>query len=178
MELKIRIFPDPVLREKSVSVEEFDGELKELATGMVDVMHRYCGVGLAAPQVGILKRVIAIDLFSDQPQNRSPMILVNPVVTAREGEIVWNEGCLSFPGIYQEIKRSEKVRVKAQNVEGDEIVVEGEGLLSVALQHEIDHLDGVLIYDYMSFLKRKLVKSEMKKKRRQLGKDYELGREL
>jgi len=163
---KVCIFPDPALREKARPVTRFDDDLKTLVSDMLETMYASKGVGLAAPQVGESLRICVIDVVDnpDEGQERKPLVIVNPEIVLKEGEIEWNEGCLSFPGIYEDVKRADHVVVKAFNVRGEPITAEGEGLLAVVLQHEIDHLEGVLIYDYMSFIRKRLVKRELKKK--------------
>jgi peptide deformylase len=170
---EIIIFPDPVLREKSRTVTRFDGNLKKLVEDMVETMYLRDGVGLAAPQVGESRRVVTIDARAGMEDEKKPLILINPEIVLREGDIVWNEGCLSFPGIYEEIKRADRVIVNAQDIDGVKFTVEGQGLLAVALQHEIDHLEGILIFDYMSFIRKKLVRRELKRKVEEMKKEAE-----
>jgi len=170
---EIKIFPDPVLREKSRPVILFDEDLRNLVEDMVDTMYLRDGVGLAAPQVGEGLRVVTIDPRVSTEEEKKPLILINPEIVQKEGDIVWNEGCLSFPGIYEEIKRADRVVVNAQDLAGVKFTVEGEGLLAVALQHEIDHLEGILIFDYMSFIRKKLVRRELKKKVEEMQQEVE-----
>lgn len=138
---KIRQLGDEVLRKKSKKVTVFDEKLKELIEDMAETMKWANGVGLAAPQVGILKRVVVIDV------GEGLIELVNPEIMAEEGEVVGVEGCLSIPGITGEVARPKKVKVRAQNSKGEFIELEGEDLLARALCHEIDHLDGILFID-------------------------------
>ncbi|KXG75557.1 Peptide deformylase [Fervidicola ferrireducens] len=138
---KIRQLGDEVLRKKSKKVTVFDEKLKELIEDMAETMKWANGVGLAAPQVGILKRVVVIDV------GEGLIELVNPEIIAEEGEVVGVEGCLSIPGITGEVARPKKVKVRAQNSKGEFIELEGEDLLARALCHEIDHLDGILFID-------------------------------
>lgn len=138
---KIRQLGDEVLRKKSKKVTIFDEKLKELIEDMAETMEWANGVGLAAPQVGILKRVVVIDV------GEGLIELVNPEIIAEEGEVVGVEGCLSIPGITGEVARPKKVKVRAQNSKGEFIELEGEDLLARALCHEIDHLDGILFID-------------------------------
>jgi peptide deformylase len=170
---KVFIFPDPVLREKARPVTRFDDELKRLASDMLETMYASKGIGLAAPQVGQSLRLCVIDVADQQEkgEERKPVALVNPEIVLKEGEIEWNEGCLSFPGIYENIRRAGHVVVKALDVEGKPFTIEGLGLLAVAMQHEIDHLEGILIFDYMSFIRKKLVKRELKKKAEEMAKE-------
>jgi len=165
---KILIFPDPILREKAKPIQKFDEKLASLVADMIETMHHFKGVGLAAPQIGEKLRVCVIHIPPTKEEEKKyptePIILINPEIIEKEGEIEWNEGCLSFPGIYEDIKRSEKIKVNAYDINEKPFTLEAEGLLSVAIQHEIDHLNGILIFDYMSYLKKKMVKREMKKK--------------
>ena len=140
---------NPILRRKSRRVKVFDGELQRLVDDMVETMHAARGLGLAAPQVGVLQRVIVVELPKDEedPQSGKRYVLVNPEIVRREGEEVAEEGCLSIPGYVGLVRRASKVAVRAQTPKGKRIQVEGEGLLARALQHEIDHLDGILYID-------------------------------
>lgn len=137
----IRINGDEVLRKKSKKVDVIDDKVRELLKDMAETMYAADGVGLAAPQVGILKRIVVIDI------GEGLIELINPVIVEQSGEQIEVEGCLSIPGVQGEVKRPEKVTVKAQDANGKEITVHGEGLLAIALCHEIDHLDGVLFID-------------------------------
>lgn len=132
---------DPTLREKSKEVTKFNASLAKLLTNMADTMYDADGVGLAAPQIGVLKRVVVIDV------GEGLLELVNPQIVEQEGEEIAVEGCLSIPGRQGNVKRASKVKVKYQDRDGNEQLVEGEGLLARALQHEIDHLDGILYID-------------------------------
>jgi len=138
---KIRKLGDEVLRKKSKKVTIFDEKLKQLLEDMAETMRWANGVGLAAPQVGILKRVVVIDV------GEGLIELVNPEIVAKEGEVLDIEGCLSIPGVTGEVARPKKVKVRAQNREGEFFEIEGEDLLARALCHEIDHLDGILFID-------------------------------
>jgi peptide deformylase len=138
---RLRFEPDEILRKKSKEVDVVDKKITRLLKDMAETMYKNDGVGLAAPQVGILKRVIVIDA------GEGLIELVNPVITEKSGEQQEVEGCLSIPGVFGEVKRPVKTTVKALNGKGEEITVKGEKLLSVALNHEIDHLNGVLFID-------------------------------
>lgn len=161
--MKIYTHPDPVLREKCTEIDQFDDELTTLVSNMVETMYASDGIGLAAPQVGVARRLIVLDVSSSEDRGRKVLALVNPEITMQEGELEWDEGCLSLPDINGIVTRAEKIRVDAKNLEGEELTLEAEGLLAVALQHEIDHLNGVLFTDHLSPLKRKLVLREYKK---------------
>jgi peptide deformylase len=163
----IRIYPDEALKSKAQKVEEFNQELVDLVNGMFETMYKRGGVGLAANQVGVLKRVLILDLKAGtEEQGKNPIVLVNPEIVASEGEVVKEEGCLSLPGLYRKVKRAQWVKVKAQNLDGEEIEIEGEGLLARALQHEIDHLNGVVFIDRLSPLQKRLALEKFKKLKR------------
>lgn len=134
---------DVILRKKSKPVEEVNDRIREILNDMVETMHKYDGVGLAAPQIGILKRVIVIDLYDD----KGPIKLVNPQIIKEKGEQEVEEGCLSFPNLYGKVVRPAKVIVKAQDETGKEVVIHAKGLLAQVLSHEIDHLEGILFVD-------------------------------
>ena len=154
---EIITYPDPVLREKSEPVEKIDKDIKQLIEDMTETMYASRGIGLAAIQIGVLRRVILVNV------GEGLVVLVNPKILEDEGETQMEEGCLCLPGVMVEVKRSEKVKVKGLNRKGEEIVIHAEGLLARALQHEIDHLKGVLIIDKISKIKRELVTSKLKK---------------
>ena len=163
----IRRYSDPVLREKALPVQEITDIERKLAADMLATMYASpIGVGLAAPQVGVLKRLIVIDVDRDNPEEAS-LVLFNPKIQSMEGEHIEEEGCLSFPGITADVKRATKVVVTAQDIEGEPIQVEGENLLARALQHEIDHLDGILFIDYVRGLKRQLLRGRLRKLQQQ-----------
>ena len=140
---QIRLENDEILRKRSREVEEVDDRIKELLDDMIDTMHEYNGVGLAGPQVGILKRVIVIDLYDGNP----PLKLVNPKIIKQKGEQEVDEGCLSFPNEYAKMIRPAEVTVEALDENGKKVKIKAEGLLAQALSHEIDHLDGILFID-------------------------------
>lgn len=155
-------YPDPVLAKRGEDVTEFDEELKTLVEEMFESMYAAHGIGLAAPQIGLSKRLTVIDVnFKKDPADK--LVLVNPEIVEREGKQFEEEGCLSLPEIREKVNRAAKVKVRAQNVEGEWFEVEGEELLARAFQHEIDHLDGVLFIDRLSRLKRDLVHRKIKK---------------
>ena len=148
-------FPDPRLRELSQPVGEITDALRELARDMCEVMYDEPGIGLAAPQVGEPVRLIVVDTeWTEEGAERSPLILVNPVLSEPEGKVLWKEGCLSVPDFEAEVERAERVLLRARDLEGDEIAIRAEGLQAVCFQHEIDHLDGKLFIDRISHLKR------------------------
>ena len=166
--LHIRLYSDLVLREKALPVQEITVAERKLAADMLATMYASpIGVGLAAPQVGILKQLIVIDVDRDNSE-RDPLVLFNPKVQSLEGALVVEGECLSFPGITADVKRAAKIVVTAKDINGESIRVEGKDLLARALQHEIDHLDGILFIDYVSGLKRKLLRGKLRKLQRQL----------
>ncbi len=159
---KILKFPADVLQQKAAPVDNIDGEVDALVKDLVDTMYDAPGVGLAAPQVGSGQRIIVLDTDTDNP-GKQLLKLVNPVIVEREGRIVWEEGCLSVFDLTAEVCRSKRVLVKAWTPDQKEIEIEAEDLLAVALQHEIDHLDGKLFIDHISRLKRDLYKRRLRK---------------
>jgi peptide deformylase len=153
--LEIRMMGDPVLRERAAEVEAVDDELRRLARSMFDTMYEAEGVGLAAPQVGVLRRLIVVD---SREQGASPLTLVNPrVVEVAPGTERAEEGCLSIPGLRDVVERPASVVVEGMGLEGQPVRIEADGLLARILQHEIDHLDGVLFLDRVTPLKRRLL---------------------
>lgn len=163
--LDIVIYPDERLRTKAEPVESVNEEIRKLVDDMAETMYAAPGIGLAANQVGVLKRVAVIDIdYTDNSPNL--IVLINPEIIGREGEILWEEGCLSFPEVHEEVIRSKKIRVLALDIEGKPYELEAEGLLSVALQHEIDHLDGKVFIDKLSFLKKRIINRQMAKRRK------------
>lgn len=161
--LRIHQFPEPILRERARPVGAMTDELRRLIHDMVETMYAAPGVGLAAPQVGVSQRIMVLDPDHENP-GRGLLKLVNPEIRRAEGEVSWKEGCLSVPGFTAEVRRAARVEVVAFDENEREIVVEGEGLLAVALQHEIDHLDGKLFIDRISRLKRDLYTRRRRKK--------------
>ena len=162
--LKILEFPDPRLRTVAKKVTVFDNDLKIQVANMFETMYHAPGVGLAATQVNYHQRLIVIDVSSDK---NDPIVLINPEIIARSGEQLLEEGCLSVPEIYAEVARDAEITVKAQNVDGEEYELEASELLSVCIQHEMDHLEGKLFVDYLSPIKRERVRKTLEKQRRQ-----------
>lgn len=166
MILKIVKYPEPVLQQPGEPVTEFNDELHKLVADMFEAMYASQGIGLAAQQVGVAKRVTVIDLSSGKdPEQR--LVLVNPEIIAREGKQYEAEGCLSFPEIHEKVSRAFKVRVRAQDESGKWFEIDGEELLSRCFQHEIDHLDGTLFIFRMSALKRDLTLRKIRKQQRE-----------
>ena len=166
MILKIVKYPEPVLSQPGEPVTEFDAELKKLVDDMFETMYASQGIGLAAPQVSVAKRVTVVDL-SQGKDPAQKLVLVNPEVIFREGKQYEEEGCLSFPEIREKVQRANKVRIRAQDLKGKWFEMDGEELLSRAFQHEIDHLDGMLFIFRMSSLKRDLVLRKIRKMQRE-----------
>ncbi len=155
-------YPDPVLAKPGAPITVFDAKLKTLVDEMFESMYAAQGIGLAAPQISISQRLTVIDCsFKKNPEEK--IVLINPEIIEREGKQVEEEGCLSLPDIREKVQRAAWVKVKAQNVTGEWFEVEGEELLARAMQHEIDHLDGILFIDRLSRLKRDLVLRRIKK---------------
>jgi len=173
-ELPIITYPDPVLTTKAVEVETFDDELRELCKNMIYTMYHAPGIGLAAPQVGISKRLFVIDVEYKRTEtsedsdeytlsNFEPMVFINPVIKKTIGETTYQEGCLSLPGIYEDVKRFEEITVEYQDMNGEKQTIDADELLSICIQHENDHLDGVVFIDRLSMLKRKFFKKKLLK---------------
>jgi peptide deformylase len=166
MVLKILKYPDPILSQRGEPVTEFDGELKKLIADMFETTYASNGIGLAAPQVGISKRLTVIDLsLGKDPAQK--LVLINPEILTSDGKQYEEEGCLSFPDIHEKVSRAFKVRIRAQNENGEWFEMDGEELLSRCFQHEIDHLDGVLFIFRMSALKRSLTQRRIRKLQRE-----------
>jgi len=155
-------YPEPLLKQKSVPVTEFNDELKQLANDMVETMYAAPGVGLAAPQVGVLQRLIILDCSaSDEPDDL--LVAVNPEIIAGEGNSLEEEGCLSVPGYWASVKRHETATIRYQDTDGNFHEREAEGLLAIGMQHEVDHLEGVLFVDRLSPLKRSIFRKKYMK---------------
>jgi peptide deformylase len=153
----VRIYGDPVLRQRAAEVTAHDDELRQLVADLRETMHAYHGVGLAANQVGVAQRVAVVDVPIDD-ERRAAYTLVNPEIVSRSGSEVGEEGCLSIPGIYDDVTRSTRVEVRALDEAGRPFELIAEGYLARAIQHEIDHLDGVLFVDRLSPLKRQFLR--------------------
>lgn len=151
------ILPDPLLRQVSTPIERVDAELQKLADDMLETMYDAPGIGLAAIQVGIARRLLVIDLSKDG-EEKQPLVVINPeIIKSSDARSVYEEGCLSIPDYYAEVERPAQVTVKSIDREGKEQMIEADGLLATCLQHEIDHLNGVLFIDHISRLKREMV---------------------
>jgi peptide deformylase len=157
-------FPDPRLRTRAQPVTKFDADLHRIIDDMLETMYAAPGIGLAATQVDVHQRLVVIDLSADR---NAPLILVNPQILSREGEVATEEGCLSVPGYFDEVKRASKIRVRAQDRDGNVFERDCEELLAVCVQHEMDHIDGKLFVDYLSSLKRERVRKKLEKERKE-----------
>jgi peptide deformylase len=164
--LEILEFPDERLRTVAKPVDRFDAELRQLVDDMVETMYDAQGIGLAATQVNVHRRLLVLDISQNQD---SPRVYVNPEIVASEGTETCEEGCLSVPGIYAEVSRAERITIAAQDVAGQTFREELDGLHAVCVQHEIDHLDGKLFVDYLSPLKRRMVAKKLEKQRKVSG---------
>ncbi|MGE4297467.1 MAG: peptide deformylase [Desulfovibrionaceae bacterium] len=162
MKLTIRTYPDPVLAQKAAEIGEMTPALRELAANMAETMYGDSGIGLAAPQVGESIRMVVVDVTG--PENKAGlMTLINPRIVASEGEVDSEEGCLSLPNLRCTVTRKERVTVQALDLDGKSVTIEADELLAVCLQHELDHLDGVILVDRISRLKRLLYDKKVKK---------------
>ena len=162
--LNILHFPDPRLRNKALPVEKVDDDVRQLAHDMLETMYEAPGIGLAATQVNVQKRVIVIDISEDKSE---PLVLVNPELIETNGEREFQEGCLSVPEAYELVTRADTIRFKALDLDGNPFERDAEGLLATCVQHEIDHLDGKLFVDYLSNLKRDRIRKKLEKHQKQ-----------
>jgi peptide deformylase len=160
--LPILEFPDPRLRTRAQPVEQVDRDLRKLIDDMFETMYAAPGIGLAATQVNVAKRVLVVDISESR---KEPLALINPEILSRDGVEETEEGCLSVPGVYDKVTRAERIRVRALDREGRTIEMDANGLLAVCIQHEIDHLDGKLFVDYLSELKRTRIRKKLEKER-------------
>ena len=154
---------DSVLRKKCLKVENIDETLVTLADDMIETMYAASGLGLAANQVGVTSDLFVIDVGIEK-EKRDPVIIINPVITASEEEVIAEEGCLSIPEVFAQVKRSQHIEVKGYDLKGNELRYEAEGFLARAFQHEMDHLNGVLFWDNLSKVKRDILQRKFKKK--------------
>jgi peptide deformylase len=157
-------YPDKRLRSPGLPVTEFGPELEQLVEDMAETMYAAPGVGLAATQIGELIRLFIIDIATGDDDPSELRVFVNPEIVRRDGTQCWEEGCLSFPGVHEEIERAERVTVRAQDEHGEPFELEADGLLAVAIQHENDHLDGKLMIDHLGLIRKRLVHRSMTKR--------------
>lgn len=161
--LTILHFPDERLRTVAKPVEQVDGALRALIDDMFETMYDAPGIGLAATQINVHKRLIVIDVSEEKDQ---PLVLINPEILEKSGEEEMDEGCLSVPGIYEKVQRADRVKIRALDRNGEPFELDADGLLAVCIQHEIDHLDGKLFVDYLSSMKRQRIKKKLEKQLR------------
>lgn len=160
--LEVLHFPDKRLHLIAKPVEQIDDKIKSLVQDMANTMYEYNGIGLAATQVNVQQRILIIDLSADdEPKNL--LVFINPEIISRDGEVVSEEGCLSVPGVYEKVKRSEKIVCRHMDLDGKIHEIEWNGLMAVCIQHEIDHLNGRVFVEYLSSLKQNFIKKKMKK---------------
>lgn len=178
MVLEVLKFPDPRLREKSEKVTVFDARLKKLSEDMFETMYAERGIGLAAPQVAELQQMLVIDCRPKDPDQArfkledmteleqkidQPLVIINPVIISKRGKTTFEEGCLSVPTFYDEVQRAEWIELEYQDIHGNKKKLQTDGLLAIVIQHEMDHLDGTLFIDHLSFLKSNKIKNQIKK---------------
>jgi peptide deformylase len=176
--LPIVTYPDPVLSTKALPVTDFNADLEKLVKNMLFTMYHAPGIGLAAPQVGVGQRIFVLDVDYDREvvtnpegkdevrmSNFNPMILVNPIISGTSGTTTYEEGCLSVPGVYEEVNRYKSIHVKYQNLKGEMLELEADDLLSICIQHENDHLDGVVFIERLSNLKKNFYKKKLQKEK-------------
>ena len=169
-ERKIIIEPDPILRKKSDDLKQVDNDLRKLLDDMLETMYAAPGIGLAAVQLGILKRLIVIDVSKDKDK-KNPLFLINPEIIFKSDETsVFEEGCLSLPGYFAEIERPAQCQIKYIDYYGKKKELNASGLLATCIQHEIDHLNGILFIDYLSKLKKDMIIKKLSKHKRELNK--------
>jgi len=167
---KIIIEPDTILRKKSESLEKIDSELKRLMDDMLETMYAAPGIGLAAVQVGILKRLIVIDI-SKEKETKNPLFLINPeIVSKSTNTSIYEEGCLSLPGYFAEIERPAECQIEYIDYDGKKKEMKANGLLATCIQHEVDHLNGILFVDYLSKLKKDMIIKKLVKHKKELNK--------
>lgn len=157
-------YPDKRLREPTKPVTAFDAELSQLIDDMAETMYAAPGVGLAAPQIGVARKIFLVDVSTGEGQPSDLRVFINPEIVEEVGKACNEEGCLSFPGVHEEVWRAERVRVRAQDATGKQFELEADGFLAIAIQHEHDHLNGKLMVDHLSMLRRRLVHRSMMKR--------------
>ena len=167
---KILVEPDPFLRRKSKKVEKVDDDVRSLMNDMLETMHDAPGIGLAAIQIGVPKRIIVMDLAKEKEnEKKQPLYFVNPeIITKSEIDLTYEEGCLSVPGQFAEIDRPDRCKIKYLDYDGKEQILNAQGLLATCIQHEIDHLEGILFIDYLSKLKRSMITKKLSKQKKEL----------
>ena len=167
---KIVIEPDPILRKESAPIEKVDNDLRKLLDDMLETMYAAPGIGLAAVQIGILKRLIVIDISKDK-EKKNPLFLINPeIVSKSKNTSMYEEGCLSLPGHFAEIERPSECQINFLDYNGKKKEITAQGLLSTCIQHEVDHLNGILFIDYLSKLKKDMIIKKLVKHKKELDK--------
>ena len=161
---RIRHYGDPVLKQVAADVTDIDGSLVRLVDDMLETMYDAPGIGLAATQVNVAKQLIVIDVSED---NDSPLIIINPEIIKADGHQTYEEGCLSFPGVYAKVERANEITLAYKDLEGNAQELEADGLLAICIQHEMDHLQGKVFVDYLSPLKRNRIRKMLEKRQRQ-----------
>ncbi|MGH8297049.1 MAG: peptide deformylase [Steroidobacteraceae bacterium] len=157
-------FPDPRLRTRAQPVVRFDADLHRVIDDMLETMYAAPGIGLAATQIDVHQRLVVVDISAERTD---PLVLINPQILSREGETATEEGCLSVPGYFEEVTRASRIRVRAQDRDGNLLERDCEELLAVCVQHEMDHIDGKLFVDYLSSLKRERIRKKLEKERKE-----------
>lgn len=176
--LNIHTYPDPILKKVAEDVTDFDDDLKKLCINMLYTMYHAPGIGLAAPQIGISKRIFVIDVDYSREETAedsgeyvlgdfNPQIFINPVISDKQGEIAYQEGCLSLPGVFEDVKRFENIVVNYQNTDGENKSIKATELLSICIQHENDHLDGIVFIERLSALKKNFFRKKLIKAKKQ-----------
>ncbi|RLA03993.1 MAG: peptide deformylase [Gammaproteobacteria bacterium] len=160
--LHILQYPHPGLREKAQPILIFEKSITQLANDMLETMYHAPGIGLAATQINVAKQLLVIDTSEQKDQ---PLIIANPQIIEKSGEYTYEEGCLSFPDIYANVQRAEQVSLKYQDIDGQEQLLEADGLLAICIQHEVDHLEGKVFVDYLSSLKRNRIRKQLEKRK-------------
>ena len=165
---KILVEPDPILRKKCESLEKVDDQVRKLMDDMLETMYKAPGIGLAAIQLGILKRIVVIDI-SKENEKQNPLFLINPVITKKsKNTSIYEEGCLSIPGQFAEIERPAECTLKYINYQGKNKELKADGLLATCIQHQVDHLDGILFIDYLSKLKKDMIIKKLVKQKKEI----------
>lgn len=156
--LEILKFPHPKLKVAALPIDNIDNDIEKIAEDMINTMYAAKGIGLAATQVGICKRIFVMDTSEEQKQ---ATVFINPIITDKQGEIIYNEGCLSFPDIYAKVKRANEITVTYLDLKNNNCELKAEGLDAICIQHEIDHLDGITFFDHLSRLKQQVIRQKI-----------------
>ncbi len=165
--LHILEYPHPGLREKAQPIEKIDNQITQLASDMLETMYAAPGIGLAATQAHVAKQLIVIDISEEKNQ---PLVLINPKIVAEDGHQTYEEGCLSFPGVYAKVERAGEISMEYMDLDGEQQTLDTDGLLAICIQHEMDHLKGKVFVDYLSPLKRNRIRKMLEKRQRQAAR--------